>query len=53
MILPRPYRDRVYTVYEAIDVMVYDRGKFDQKLVDLFATLFVNPKERLDKKKVS
>lgn len=53
LILPRPYRDRVYTVYEAIDVMVYDRGKFDQKLVDLFATLFVKPKEFLDKKKVS
>lgn len=47
LILPRPYRDRAYTVYEAIDVMVYDRGKFDQKLVELFATIFIKPEEAL------
>ncbi len=38
--LPRPYRERVYTAYEAIDVMIYDRGKFDQKLVETFTSLF-------------
>lgn len=53
LILPRPYRDRVYTVYEAIDVMVYDRGKFDQKLVSLFSTLFVQPREIISPKKAS
>jgi putative nucleotidyltransferase with HDIG domain len=51
LILPRPYRDRVYSAYEAIDVMVYDRGKFDQKLVETFTTLFVPPKELLDNQK--
>lgn len=51
--LPRPYRDRVYTVYEAMDVMVYDRGKFDQKLVETFSTIFIKPADALNKKKAS
>lgn len=52
LILPRPYRDRIYTVYEAIEVMVYDRGKYDQKLVETFSTLFV-PQKDVQKKKIS
>jgi HD-GYP domain-containing protein (c-di-GMP phosphodiesterase class II) len=52
LILPRPYRTRVYSVYEALDVMIYDRGKFDQKLVETFSTIFVQPK-KLQKKEAS
>lgn len=44
LILARPYRSQVYTPYEALEVMRYDRGKFDQQLVDSFSTIFIKTK---------
>jgi putative nucleotidyltransferase with HDIG domain len=44
LILPRPYRSHVYDPHEALEVMWYDRGKFDQTLVETFTTIFMMTK---------
>lgn len=44
LLSPRPYREEPFTPVKAIEVMLEDRGKFDLKLMDSFAKLFVQTK---------
>ncbi len=42
----RPFREEAFTPVKAIEIMQEDRGKFDQALLDKFATLFLQIKVR-------
>ena len=41
----RPYREDAFSPTKAIEVMIEDRGKFDQRLLDQFSKLFIKTRK--------
>jgi hypothetical protein len=42
LILPRTYRKKVYNQKEAIELLLYDRGRFDQNMVNALGEILFN-----------